>query len=345
MKHILYIGLFFLYSCANVVAPSGGIKDTLPPKVVEMTPKNKSISFDENDITIVFDELIQINDKQSLYLSPYSQDIVNLSINKNKLKISFKDKLAENTTYYLNLNNLIKDVNEGNPLDQLDYLFSTGKEIDSLSLNGYVIDAISSEPMNDIWVGLYSKETDSLLYKQTPLYVVKSINTGMFTFSNLPKDSFVVYAIEDLDNNLRFTIPNEKVGFYPNKVKSQSTDINIRLFDETALVDTVKPLVHDSTILAYGKLIIDSLPQSTALIVELLQKETIILRKQASFPTVIDSLPAGKYLLRIIEDSNRNGIWDSGNLTKKYQPEKVILYPKDIIIRDNWDVLIEWDTN
>ena len=56
-------------------------------------------------------------------------------------------------------------------------------------------------------------------------------------------------------------------------------------------------------------------------------------------------MKSGTYFLRIIEDENENGVWDSGKLSHKRAAEKVWLYPKEINIRDNWDVVIEWETN
>ncbi|MGB2138674.1 MAG: carboxypeptidase-like regulatory domain-containing protein, partial [Flavobacteriales bacterium] len=260
------------------------------------------------------------------------------------LIVSFEKELIANTTYYMNLDEVIKDVNEGNIVKDLDYLFSTGSTIDTLTISGFVTDAKTSKPIEGVWIGLYQNDMDSLLYKQTPTYVVRSSKTGEFSFSNLAKDSFYIYAIEDLDNNLKFTIPNEKVGFYHNKVVSQSKGIEMYLFDETALADTVKPITQDSSLVGYGKLVVESLP-NYPLVLELLKGDEIVRRIKATHTTSIDSLKAGTYSLRIIEDENENGVWDSGKLIHKRAAEKVWLYPKEINIRDNWDVVIEWETN
>jgi hypothetical protein len=45
----------------------------------------------------------------------------------------------------------------------------------------------------------------------------------------------------------------------------------------------------------------------------------------------------GEYELRILFDSNNNGKWDTGNYTKKIQPEKVITLPQKLSIKANWD--------
>ena len=345
MKYITYTVVALCFACANVVAPNGGVKDVLSPKVLQMEPVNNTNYFKENEISIEFDELIQFNDQQNIIISPYIKDGVETIINKNKLKIRLKTQLEENTTYSISLNKLVKDVNEGNIVDDLTYQFSTGQYIDTLSIRGVVKDAFTAMLLENVWVMLYNDDSDSVLYKDTPKYVVKSSELGEFVFSNLPNNSYSIYAIQDLDNNLRFSIPNEKVGFYPEKVKSQRQDVEIHLFDETAKSDSITSLYTDTTANTFGNLIIDSLPQKSPLVIELLQDENVIIRKQATYPTQIDSLLAGNYSLRIIEDDNKNGIWDSGDLYNKKQAEKVMLYPKTINIREDWDVVIEWETN
>jgi hypothetical protein len=45
----------------------------------------------------------------------------------------------------------------------------------------------------------------------------------------------------------------------------------------------------------------------------------------------------GDYDLRILEDENKNGIWDPGNYELKIQPEKVYNIPQKINIRANWE--------
>ena len=133
MKHTIYIVVFFLISCANIIPPTGGPKDTKPPQLLEIIPKNKKKHFNQSNVTFAFDELIQINDKKNIVFSPYSKDAINLVVNKNKLVIDFEKDLIANTTYYLNLDKVIKDVNEGNIIKNLEYLFSTGNTIDTLA--------------------------------------------------------------------------------------------------------------------------------------------------------------------------------------------------------------------
>ena len=46
---------------------------------------------------------------------------------------------------------------------------------------------------------------------------------------------------------------------------------------------------------------------------------------------------AGIYYARIIYDENKNGIWDTGNVSKGLQPEKIWYETKELSIRANWD--------
>ena len=45
----------------------------------------------------------------------------------------------------------------------------------------------------------------------------------------------------------------------------------------------------------------------------------------------------GQYEIRILYDSNQNGIWDPGNYSKKLQPEKAVTLAEKISIRADWD--------
>ena len=53
-------------------------------------------------------------------------------------------------------------------------------------------------------------------------------------------------------------------------------------------------------------------------------------------------LPPGPCKLRIINDTNGDGKWTTGNYLQKRQPEKVIYYSSPITIRSNWDLELEW---
>lgn len=51
-----------------------------------------------------------------------------------------------------------------------------------------------------------------------------------------------------------------------------------------------------------------------------------------------ENVRPGNYYLRLIYDTNGNGVWDTGSFLARRQPEQVIYYPDAIDIRANWDV-------
>ena len=50
----------------------------------------------------------------------------------------------------------------------------------------------------------------------------------------------------------------------------------------------------------------------------------------------------GEYQLRAFVDVNANKIWDTGSYEKQNQPEKILIYEKPIVIKANWDNVIDW---
>jgi hypothetical protein len=42
--------------------------------------------------------------------------------------------------------------------------------------------------------------------------------------------------------------------------------------------------------------------------------------------------------IKIIQDMNKNGIWDNGNLELNVFPERVYYYPESLVLRAYWDL-------
>lgn len=57
----------------------------------------------------------------------------------------------------------------------------------------------------------------------------------------------------------------------------------------------------------------------------------------------IPNLQPGKYLMRIVIDENKNGVWDTGDLLGKVQPEPIIYYSQEIELRANWEIALTWN--
>lgn len=161
----LLLASISLYQCARRGTPSGGIKDTIPPKLEKAEPANMTVNFKGNKIRLYFNEYIKLNDVQNqLIVSPPLKNtpiITPAGAASKYVEIQLKDTLKENTTYTLNFGQSIVDNNEGNPNSFFTYVFSTGSYIDSLNLKGVVEDAFDKEAETFVSVMLY--EMDSTL--------------------------------------------------------------------------------------------------------------------------------------------------------------------------------------
>ena len=92
----------------------------------------------------------------------------------------------------------------------------------------------------------------------------------------------------------------------------------------------------------YGQLTLKvSVPDtSKAYVVDLLNDQQKLVRTDAirkNTVLVYKNYRVGKYRVRVVYDSNKNGKWDSGNVKKRTQPENIWLNAKDIILRSNWE--------
>ncbi len=75
-------------------------------------------------------------------------------------------------------------------------------------------------------------------------------------------------------------------------------------------------------------------------VVLLLTEKNIIYKEtpiKSNTTIVIKNIPTGKYTVKVVEDSNSNGEFDTGNVKLKIQPEKSWFYEKEIVTRANWD--------
>jgi hypothetical protein len=130
-------------------------------------------------------------------------------------------------------------LHESNPYRNFDLVFSTGDYVDSLTLRGRVINAFDNKPDKDgLYVMLYSKFQDSIPRKQLPDYISKANEEGWFTLSHVKSDSFMIFALKDLNQNYLFDQPSEAIAFSDTLIH-----LNTRYFlpnDSLTKVDTTR---------------------------------------------------------------------------------------------------------
>ena len=56
LTSLFFFIIIILYSCANIVMPTGGEKDLSPPQIINNYPASSNTGFSLGEISFVFDE-------------------------------------------------------------------------------------------------------------------------------------------------------------------------------------------------------------------------------------------------------------------------------------------------
>lgn len=184
------------FSCANIIPPGGGPKDTLAPRLVQAIPKDSALNVASQTIVLSFNEYITLqNINENLIVSPNPKNTPLVDGRLHNINIKLRDSLEKNTTYSFDFGRAIKDVNEGNEMKNFTYVFSTGKKIDSNSYNGYVILAETGKADSTLTVVLHNNLNDTAIRKNRPRYYTRIDGKGYFSFHFLPEGKFSVYVV------------------------------------------------------------------------------------------------------------------------------------------------------
>ncbi|MEQ1744823.1 MAG: Ig-like domain-containing protein [Saprospiraceae bacterium] len=236
-KRTLALAALALTACARPVLPEGGPKDTTPPQVVqEKSTPNNTTRFADQSFQLTFDEWVTLQDVGTQVLvSPPLAKRPEVSLRGRTITFRFDqdEVLRQNTTYTINFGTAVKDLHESIPAKDLRFVFSTGEAIDSLSVSGTVVDAFSGEPTENIAVLLHDRLDDSAARQERPYYFARTDKTGQFLIPNVRAGTFKCTAIEDTDQNLKWSSDNERIGFAEKPLLVSDTShtvVSIRLF-------------------------------------------------------------------------------------------------------------------
>jgi hypothetical protein len=203
--------ILVLYSCANIIPPTGGPRDSLPPVLIKAEPADSSLHFNANRITLTFNEYVQL-DPQLLPTIITSPNPVQQPYAQGRLQtvtVRLKDSLQPSTTYSINFGNAIKDVNEGNVYKDFTYVFSTGDHIDDGELSGKVQLAETGAADSTLIVILHKDLNDSAIRKERPYYYARLDSGGNFNFQ------YIAYGTYNV-----FVLPNDYTKKYDDSTKT-----------------------------------------------------------------------------------------------------------------------------
>jgi hypothetical protein len=207
-----------------------------------ITPKDSTLHFTGKKIVLNFNEYVQVEDLQkNLLVNPTPKVNPTVEAKLRTVTITVRDTLKDNTTYVMDFGNAIQDINEGNPLKNYKYMFSTGSYLDSLRLSGRVVVAETGKPDSTLIVMLHTNLDDSAVAKEPPRYVARVDSTGRFQFGNLAPGTFAIYALKDEGGQRRYLSKDQLFAFSDSTVTSQSERNDIELFAYEAEDTAAKP--------------------------------------------------------------------------------------------------------
>lgn len=231
MRLIIILSIL-LYSCASISPLEGGDKDTQAPVLIKSNLKETN--FTESEINLEFDEYVELNKPETNIKIYPEHTTLKFSVNKKKITVKFDSTLHSNTTYYLKIDNGIKDVREGN-LYSYDYLLSTGSVRDTGQVN-IIIPNIKS--FKNIKIALTHGEVKDSLRKFPFVYILPG-NTENISFKGLSDKTYTcwVYTDNDLNNLPDWYAP---IGFSGEFKPDTSIKINLEQWNPKLKLKQVK---------------------------------------------------------------------------------------------------------
>jgi len=197
-------------------SPDGGWYDETPPKILGTSPANGSDDVNSKKVTILFNEFVTLdNPTEKVVVSPPQLEAPEVKVNGKRITVALQDTLKPNTTYTIDFSDAIADNNEGNPLGNYTYSFSTGNHIDTMEVAGYVLEAQNLEPIKGILVGLYRNLNDTAFQHEPMMRIARTDGNGHFVIKGVAKGDYRIYALQDMDGNYKFNQASEKIAFTP----------------------------------------------------------------------------------------------------------------------------------
>jgi len=245
---ITFVHLITGYGCANIIPPSGGPRDSLPPVLVNSSPRDSMTNFNSKTIVFTFDEYVTLDKiQENLIISPAPKLNPLIDYKLKTVTIKIKDTLQPNTTYFFDFGKAIKDINEGNILKNFSYVFTTGRHLDSLTFSGNVIVAETGKVDSSLILMLHQNLDDSAVIKDRPRYVTRLDTLGRFTFHYLAAGTYNLFALKDEGGTRKYLSKSQLFAFYDKPIVIQQTTQPVTLYAYSEKEDVKKPATKTTT--------------------------------------------------------------------------------------------------
>ena len=229
---LISLPLLVYLGCAKQTSPTGGPKDTIPPRVISSNPTAETINFSGRKIEITFSEFIGLNNpKEQLIITPSVGKDFEITAKKKTVVIEFDKPLEPNTTYTINFRDAVQDLTEKNPVRNFQFALSTGAYIDSLSISGTITDLLTGRKSADATVAITPDNDTFNIFKHPATIFTKTDKQGVFHIDHLKPGNYFIYAIADKNKNLFADSKSEAYGFQSESINltTDTAQVNIGL--------------------------------------------------------------------------------------------------------------------
>jgi hypothetical protein len=239
--------MVIIQACANMAAPTGGVYDVDPPKVRKANPGFNALGITPSKIEIEFDENIKIKSpSEKVIITPPQQILPIIRSVGKKAVVELKDELKPNTTYTIDFTDAIADNAEENPLENFVFSFSTGDQLDTLSISGKVLAAQDLEPVTGTYVGIHSNFDDTVFTRVPFERISRTDSRGNFTVRGMAPGKYKVFALNDQNSDYKYDNPQEVIAFLDSIVipSSMSAVRQDTVFVDSITIDTIRTVQY-----------------------------------------------------------------------------------------------------
>jgi len=346
---LLPLLLWLVGGCASDIPPSGGPAHIDQLQVISSKPEPSEVNVSTRRIRLTFNHEITARQLvNAIHISPSSGEY-DMNTDGKSAELNFDKPFNQNETYSIAINKNLRD-NQGRTFNSpYTMAFSTGAVLDNSTISGKVINNDFSPATNALLFAFSQKEKraekENLLTRMAD-YLVQADASGAFSFKHLAAGSYRIIAINDSNNDLRYTAGTEETGLSSTAlVQTGSVDLLFRLsrIAKSAQPATVTPAPSTSDTgsisgrcFAAGEEIVVEASSATAS-----WSTTAFRDKKGIFTYVFADLQPGIYTVSafISSKSKRNEPkkqWNPGSI-HPYQPaEPVGYYPEKVTVRPHW---------
>lgn len=210
--------------------PTGGAEDKTPPELRKAIPANQTKNFKDNKLRFNFDSYLKpVSYGKEIFISPLPSKPPKITLADRHIVVKFQEPLRENTTYVVTLSELEDYFSNQKMAKAQTFAFSTGDVLDSMKITGKVKNGQNDAPEKDFSVFLF--DVDSVqkndFFKKRPDYVAKTDEDGNFSFFNLRKANYKIFALKDADKSNTYNQLVEWVGMAKDSVVRFSDSSNV----------------------------------------------------------------------------------------------------------------------